>query len=174
MTGVQTCALPISQRLSDIADKLSTPGGATGLTVEERAFIEGSSFPVLTLLQNASTQGTADAMVEILAEPVAFQTAHRMLNDLWDVTRFVIVKANQVQANQSHPDSAAGRYCSVEFLKPALLHIQAMEPRIGEFSHASRLSWQAKMTEWTATLAATRAMAEDYRRQMNRMTLGQQ
>lgn len=163
-----------AQRLADIADKLSTPGGAAGLTVEERAFIEGSSFPILTLLQNAATQGTADAMVEILAEPVAFQTAHRMLNDLWDVTRFVIVKANQVQGNQSFPESSAGRYCSVEFLKPALIHISEMEPRIAEFSHASRLSWQAKMTEWTATLAATQAMAEDYRRQMNRMTLGQQ
>lgn len=172
-SGMSPVIQVTADRLADIAAKLSAPGGAAGLTPEEQAFIEASSFPILTLLANAAAQGTADSMVEILAEPVAFQTAHRMLNDLWEVMRFVITKANQVGSNNNFSVGGNNR-CDVSMVQNAITHIKGMEPRIAEFSHASRVSWQSKMAEWNTTLAATRAMAEDYRRQMNRMTLGQQ
>ena len=172
-SGMAPVMTETRDRLQGIANKLSTPGGATALTADEIAFIEASTFPLLTLLSNASAQGNADAVVDILTEPLAFQISHRMLNDLWQVLRFVIVKANQVESNQRRP-AAGGRYCSVDMISSAVDHLRQMEPRAAQLGNSARAAWQARMTEMNSTLTATRAMAEDYRRQMNRMSLGQQ
>ena len=118
-------------------------------------------------------QGNADALVDILAEPLAYQISHRMLNDLLQVLRFVITKASQVSSNLSQPIPGE-KFCQVDLLDSALSHIKLMEPRIAELSAMSRTSWQARMTEMNTTLSVTRALADDYRRQMNAMTLGQE
>lgn len=162
-----------AQRLSDIADKLSTPGGAQALTDEEKAFIDASAFPLFTLLSNATSMGNSDALVDILTEPLAYQISHRMLNDLLQVLRFVIAKANQVESNQTRP-SGPGGYCLVDLIDPAIEHLKEMEPRISELSAQARASWQARMSEMNTTLQVTRALADDYRQQMNRISLGQQ
>ena len=172
-SGMAPVMTETRDRLQGIANKLSTPGGATALTADEIAFIEASTFPLLTLLSNASAQGNADAVVDILTEPLAFQISHRMLNDLWQVLRFVIVKANQVESNQRRP-AVGGRFCSVDMISSAVDHLKQMEPRAAQLSLGARAAWQTRMSEMNTTLTATRAMAEDYRRQMNRMSLGQQ
>lgn len=172
-SGMSPVVSETRDRLQAIASKLSTPGGATALTADEIAFIDASTFPLLTLLSNGSAQGSTDAIVDILAEPLAFQISHRMMNDLWQVLRFVIVKANQVQSNQRQP-AAGGRYCSVDVIDKALDHLKVMEPRAAQLSIAARTAWQTRVSEMSTTLEVTRAMAEDYRRQMNRTSLGQQ
>jgi len=171
-SGMAPVIETVFDQLTNIATKLRTPGGAAALTPEERAFVNRSAFPLLTLLSNAAAQGNSEAMVEILAEPVAFSTSYRMLNDLWEVIRFVIHKTNQVQHNASISTGAANR-CNVEMVNDALLHFQKLEPRVGEFANASRSAWMTKMAEYQATLQVTKAYAEDYRRQLNKQTLGQ-
>lgn len=163
----------VNDQLVSIATKLRTPGGAAQLTPEERAFVNRSSFPLLTLLSNAAAQGNSEAMVEILAEPVAFATSYRMLNDLWEVMRFVIHKSNQVSANQFGPPASGPGRCNIEFVDSAVQHFKRLEPRVGEFANASRSAWLGKMAEYQTTLEVTRGYAEDYRRQLNRQTLGQ-
>ncbi|MCX7070043.1 MAG: conjugal transfer protein TraH [Gammaproteobacteria bacterium] len=163
----------VHDQLTNISTKLRTPGGAAGLTPEERAFVNRSAFPLLTLLSNAAAQGNSEAMVEILAEPVAFATAHRMLNDLWEVMRFVIHKANQVSSNQFGPPSAGPARCDVAFVDDAVQHFKRLEPRVAGFAGGAREAWLSKMTEYQTTLAVTKGYAEDYRRQVNRQTLGQ-
>jgi conjugative transfer pilus assembly protein TraH len=172
-SGMAPVLTEVRTRLDGIANKLSTPGGAQALTPEEKAFIDASAFPLFTLLSNATAMGNADALVDILSEPLAYQISHRMLNDLLQVLRFVIVKAGQVATNQQQPIAGA-KYCSTDFLLPALDHIKAMEPRISELSTQARVSWQARMSEMNTTLQVTRALADDYRQQMNRISLGQQ
>lgn len=163
----------VNDQLVSIATKLRTPAGAAQLTPEERDFVNRSSFPLLTLLSNAAAQGNSEAMVEILSEPVAFATSYRMLNDLWEVMRFVIHKSNQVSSNQFAPPSAGSGRCDIEFVDTAVQHFKKLEPRVGEFANASRSAWMAKMAEYQTTLQVTRGYAEDYRRQLNRQTLGQ-
>lgn len=163
----------VHARLDAIATKLRTPGGAAGLTPEERAFVERSPFPLLTLFGNAAAQGNSAAMVDILSEPVAFSTAYRMLNDLWEVMRFVIHKANQVSANQYGPPSSGAGRCNVEFVDDAVQHFKRLEPRVAGFAGGAREAWMSKMTEYQTTLEVTKGYAEDYRRQLNRQTLGQ-
>ena len=172
-SGMAPVLTEVRTRLDGIATKLATPGGALALSSEERAFIDASAFPLFILLSNAVAQGNADALVDILAEPLAYQISHRMLNDLLQVLRFVITKASQVSSNLSQPIPGE-KFCQVDLLDSALSHIKLMEPRIAELSAMSRTSWQARMTEMNTTLSVTRALADDYRRQMNAMTLGQE
>lgn len=163
----------VNDQLVSIATKLRTPGGAAQLTPEERAFVNRSSFPLLTLLSNAAAQGNSEAMVEILAEPVAFATSYRMLNDLWEVMRFVIHKSNQVSSNQFGPPSGGPGRCDLAFVDDAVQHFRRLEPRVGGFASGAREAWLGKMAEYQTTLQVTRGYAEDYRRQLNRQTLGQ-
>ena len=163
----------VNDQLVSIATKLRTPGGAAQLTPEERAFVNRSSFPLLTLLSNAAAQGNSEAMVEILSEPVAFATSYRMLNDLWEVMRFVIHKSNQVSSNQFGPPSGGPGRCDLAFVDDAVQHFRRLEPRVGGFASGARAAWMAKMTEYQSTLQVTKAYAEDYRRQLNKQTLGQ-
>ena len=163
----------VNDQLVSIATKLRTPGGAAQLTPEERAFVNRSSFPLLTLLSNAAAQGNSEAMVEILSEPVAFATSYRMLNDLWEVMRFVIHKSNQVSSNQYGPASGGPGRCNVEFVDDAVQHFKRLEPRVGGFASGAREAWLGKMAEYQTTLQVTKGYAEDYRRQLNRQTLGQ-
>lgn len=172
-SGMAPVLTEVRTRLDGIANKLSTPGGAQALTPEEKAFIDASAFPLFTLLSNATAMGNADALVDILAEPLAYQISHRMLNDLLQVLRFVIVKAGQVATDNNLSVGASNR-CDVTMVAKALDHIEKMEPRISELSTQARVSWQARMSEMNTTLQVTRALADDYRQQMNRISLGEQ
>jgi len=172
-SGMAPVLTEVRTRLDGIADKLSTPGGAQALTAEEKAFIDASAFPLFTLLSNATSMGNSDALVDILTEPLAYQISHRMLNDLLQVLRFVIVKSGQVATDNNLSVGAVNR-CDVRMVQKALDHIEKMEPRISELSAQARVSWQARMSEMNTTLQVTRALADDYRQQMNRISLGQQ
>jgi conjugative transfer pilus assembly protein TraH len=163
----------VFDQLTNISTKLRTPGGAAALTPEERAFVNRSAFPLLTLLSNAAAQGNSEAMVEILAEPVAFATSYRMLNDLWEVMRFVIHKSNQVSSNQFAPPSGGPGRCDLAFVDDAVQHFKRLEPRVGGFASGAREAWLSKMAEYQTTLQVTKSYAEDYRRQLNKQTLGQ-
>lgn len=172
-SGMRPVRESVADRLQAIATKIENTGGNPNLSAEEIAFINAAGFPVLRLLSDSVVKRNTEAMVDVLAEPVGYAVSYRMLIDLWDVLRFAISKANEVEADAS-TSSGAGTRCQAGLVKEGTEAVKRLEPRIGELALEARNGWRGYLKELQGQLAATRAFQADYERRLNRLSLTQE
>jgi conjugative transfer pilus assembly protein TraH len=162
----------VRNRMMGIAAKVS-PGGNAPLTPDEAAFVSRSPFPMVSLLGDASARGTLAEEVEVLADPLADLYAQRMLEDLHELMRFVVTKANTVgdQAGSARAGGNAKR-CDTTVVKEAIVHFQSVKDRISRLRADAAVSFAKKQQERIANAQIVGDMLERRKRQLNKAVAG--
>jgi conjugative transfer pilus assembly protein TraH len=162
----------VRNRMMGIAAKVS-PGANVPLTPDETAFIARSPFPMVSLLGDASARGTLAEEVEVLADPLADLYAQRMLEDLHELMRFVVTKANTVgdQAGSARTGGNVKR-CDTTVVKEAVVHFQSVKDRISRLRADAAVSFAKKQQERIANAQIVGDMLERRKRQLNKAVAG--
>ena len=162
----------VRNRMMGIAAKV-TPGVNVLLTADETAFIARSPFPMVSLLSDASARGTLAEEVEVLADPLADLYAQRMLEDLHELMRFVVTKANAV-GDQAGSARAGGnvKRCDTTVVKEAIVHFQSVRDRITRLRADAAVSFAKKQQERVANAQIVGDMLERRKRQLNKAVAG--
>jgi len=162
----------VRNRMMGIAAKVQ-PGTNIPLTADESAFIGRSPFPMVSLLGDASARGTLAEEVEVLADPLADLYAQRMLEDLHELMRFVVTKANTV-GDQAGSARAGGnvKRCDTTVVKEAVVHFQSVKERITRLRADAAVSFAKKQQEHIANAQIVGDMLERRKRQLNKAVAG--
>ena len=162
----------VRNRMMGIAAKVA-PGTNIPLTADESAFIARSPFPMVSLLGDASARGTLAEEVEVLADPLADLYAQRMLEDLHELMRFVVTKANTV-GDQAGSARAGGnvKRCDTTVVKEAVVHFQSVKERITRLRADAAVSFAKKQQERIANAQIVGDMLERRKRQLNKAVAG--
>lgn len=167
-SGMSSVRDLVRDRMLGIAAKVS-PGSTTPLTPDEQAFVGRSPFPMVSLLGDASARGTVAEEIEILADPLADLYAQRMLEDLHELIRFVVIKANTV-GDQAASARAGGsiKRCDTSVVKEAIVHFQGVQDRITRLRADAAVSFAKKQQERLANARTVEDMLNLRRRQLNK------
>ena len=162
----------VRNRMMGIAAKVQ-PGANIPLTADETAFVARSPFPMVSLLGDASARGTLAEEVEVLADPLADLYAQRMLEDLHELMRFVVTKANAV-GDQAGSVRAGGnvKRCDTTVVKEAIVHFQSVRDRITRLRADAAVSFAKKQQERIANAQIVGDMLERRKRQLNKAVAG--
>ena len=158
----------IASRLNSIATKLQVAGsGAAALSSDDMKFIAGAPFPILNMLRDAIKDGHLDETLASVSDVLAAAYAAEMLDDIHNMARIALLKADEVSRKASTTDSGGDpNQCSAPFLKDAFVQIRAMDSRAVQYRQLAKENWVKYQTALNANLSYAKLMLEQRRQSL--------
>ena len=106
--------------------------------------------------------------IDVISDPLADLYAQRMLEDLQEVMRFVVTKANAVSGTAGSVRAGGNvKRCDTNLVREAVVHFQQMEPRMTRLRADAAVSFAKKQQEQLANAETVRGILDLRRRQLN-------
>jgi len=143
----------ITDRLQSIADKLRATGAGGGaLSAEDMAFINAAPFSVLNVLRDAVKENYVDEAIANSRDVLAAAYAFHMLDDIHNMSRLVLSKADEV-SNNARTSTGNNNKCDAEFLRPAFEAIRLMDERALRYREIAKANYSKYQLELNANMA---------------------
>lgn len=143
----------ITDRMTSIADKLRASGaGGAALSADDNKFIAGAPFSVLNLLRDAVKENYVDEAISSSRDILASAYAFHMLDDIHNMSRLVLSKADEV-SNNARTSTGSNNKCEAAFLAPAFETIRLMDERALKYRELAKANYAKYQQELNANLA---------------------
>jgi hypothetical protein len=138
----------------------------TPLTADEQTFVDNTPKPILRVLTDSAVDGTTQATINAIREPLASAYAYRILDDLLRASELVLNKASDIETNGGAAGGQTGA-CDTEFVRPAIIQVRELVHEARRYRALAQVNYAKKNAELEVSLAEAREFKERRRDTLN-------